>query len=79
MAGESVGPTGSVAPQQQYQQQYHQQQQQYQQPAPANDMYSDPFGMGSGGMGLQQADSDPYGMGLMGGSADGDYANPFAM
>jgi len=23
--------------------------------------------------------SDPYGMGLMGGSANGDYANPFAM
>jgi hypothetical protein len=78
-ASQSVGPTGSVAPQQQYQQQYQQQQQPA--PAPANDMYSDPFGMGGGGMGLQQADSDPYGMGLMGGSASdgGDYANPFAM
>ncbi|KAL7442002.1 hypothetical protein ACHAXM_008206 [Skeletonema potamos] len=68
----SVGPTGSVAPQPQYEQQYHQQ---YQQPA-----YSDPFGMGGGGMG-GNAVSDPYdfGGGLMGGSADGDYSNPFAM
>eukprot|EP00984_Skeletonema_dohrnii_P011112 scaffold4418_cov86-Skeletonema_dohrnii-CCMP3373.AAC.3 len=81
MAAGSVGPTGSVAPQQQYQQQYQQpQQQQYQQPAPTNDMFSsDPFGMGGGGMGVQQAESDPYGMGLMGGSADGEYSNPFAM
>ena len=30
-------------------------------------------------MGLQQSASDPYGMGLMGGSADGDYSNPFVI
>jgi len=78
MAAGSVGPTGSVAPQQQYQQQYQQPA-----PAPVDDMFSsDPFGMGGGGMGMglqQSASSDPYGMGLMGGSADGDYSNPFAM
>ena len=75
----SVGPTGSVSSQQQQFQLQQQYQQQYQQPAPTNDMYSDPFGMGGGGMGQQQAASDPYGMGLMGGSADGEYSNPFAM
>jgi septal ring factor EnvC (AmiA/AmiB activator) len=82
-ASHSVGP--GIASQQQYQQQY-------QQPSP---MYSDPFGMGSGGhirttsdsygdgmgggMGHGRTTSDPYAMGLMGGSANGDYANPFAI
>jgi septal ring factor EnvC (AmiA/AmiB activator) len=75
-ASNSVAPSvggGSVVAQQHYQQQY-------QQPAPTNDAYADPFGMGASmGQPAAVTASDPYGMGLMGGSANGDYANPFAM